>query len=156
MKDLYPSHVLHERTSLLSIRFPLCSLLEHRRSVVCSQTSSMATSESDKTQVKNDPRDQMPRYTKDIEGDITSARKLLEEYSKVPPDQVDAHIHSVVCSLSINFHVCHRSSLTVCSSLALLSATKPGKSTHTLASVGSASLTSPSPFTPSTPPCLLV
>ena len=57
----------------------------------------MATSENNDIQVKNDPRDNMPRYIKDIEEDITPARKLLEEYSKVPPDQVVGHIHAVVC-----------------------------------------------------------
>lgn len=56
----------------------------------------MATSDND-IEVKNDPRDSMPRYIKDIEEDITPARKLLEEYSKVPPDQVISHIHAVVC-----------------------------------------------------------
>lgn len=57
----------------------------------------MATSENNDIEVKNDPRDKMPRYIKDIEEDITPARKLLEEYSKVPPDQVVGHIHAVVC-----------------------------------------------------------
>ena len=57
----------------------------------------MTTSENNETEVQNDPRDNMARYSKEIEDDITSARKLLEEYSKVPPDQVIAHIHAVVC-----------------------------------------------------------
>ena len=48
-------------------------------------------------EVKNDPRDNIARYIKDIQEDITPARKLLEEYSKVPPDQVVGHIHAVVC-----------------------------------------------------------
>lgn len=112
----------------------------------------MATSESSNLQVKYDPRDQMIRYTKDIERDITPARKLLEDYSKIPPDQVNAHIDAVVRVLAI--HLC-LSSLTVCPSLGLLSATKPGIFTHTLASLGSASLTSRSPFTLSTSPSLL-
>lgn len=59
----------------------------------------MATPENNDIEVKNDPRDQIPRYSKDIEEDITPARKLLEQYSRVPPDQVIAHIHTVVCSL---------------------------------------------------------
>ena len=57
----------------------------------------MATSENKDIQVNNDPRDNILRYIKDIEGDITPARKLLEGYSKVPPDQVVGHIHAVVC-----------------------------------------------------------
>lgn len=55
----------------------------------------MATPENNDIEVKNDPRDQIPRYSKDIEEDITPARKLLEQYSRVPPDQVIAHIHTV-------------------------------------------------------------
>ncbi len=61
----------------------------------------MTTSENNETEVQNDPRDNMARYSKEIEDDITSARKLLEEYSKVPSDQVIAHIHAVVCLPSI-------------------------------------------------------
>ena len=69
----------------------------------------MATSgKNDSTQVENDPR-----YAKDIEGDITSARKLLEEYSKIPSDQVIAHIHAVVCFSSNYVLLLHISSLTV-------------------------------------------
>ena len=56
----------------------------------------MASSENNDTEVKNDPGDKIPRYSKDIEEDITPARKLLEEYSKIPPDQVIGHIHTVV------------------------------------------------------------
>lgn len=40
---------------------------------------------------KSDPR----RYSKDIVEDITQARKLLEEYSGIPPDRVLDHIHAV-------------------------------------------------------------
>ena len=57
----------------------------------------MATPENSDIEVKGDPRDRIPRYTEDIQEDITPARKLLEEYSKVPSDQVTAHIHAVVC-----------------------------------------------------------
>lgn len=57
----------------------------------------MATPENSDIEVKGDPRDRIPPYTEDIQEDITPARKLLEEYSKVPSDQVIAHIHAVVC-----------------------------------------------------------
>ena len=50
----------------------------------------MATSEDSDTQ-------SVLRYNEEIQEDITPAQKLLEEYSKVPPDQVVAHIHAVVC-----------------------------------------------------------
>ena len=63
----------------------------------------MTTSESSDIQVKNDPRNHMLRYTKDIERDITPARKLLEDYSKIPPDQVNAHIQAVVCHFSKSY-----------------------------------------------------
>ena len=57
----------------------------------------MASSENNDTEVKSDhPGDKISRYSKDIEEDITPARKLLEEYSKIPPDQVIGHIHAVV------------------------------------------------------------
>ena len=48
-------------------------------------------------EVKNDPRDDIARYNENIEQDITPARKLLEEYSKIPPERVIDHIHTVVC-----------------------------------------------------------
>lgn len=35
-------------------------------------------------------------YLQDLPADIGPARKLLEEYSRVPPDEVDNHIHRVV------------------------------------------------------------
>ena len=56
----------------------------------------MASSENSKTAVKNDPRDKVSRYNEEIEEDITQARKLLEGYSKIPPDEVIKHIHAVV------------------------------------------------------------
>ncbi|KAF6230584.1 hypothetical protein HO173_011121 [Letharia columbiana] len=55
----------------------------------------MATSENNDIKVRNDRRDPISRYSKDIEEDITPVRKLLEEYSKIPPEQVVAHIHAV-------------------------------------------------------------
>lgn len=57
----------------------------------------MPTPEISDTQSTNNPRGQIFRYDKDIQEDIAPARKLLEEYSNVPPDQVVAHIHAVVC-----------------------------------------------------------
>lgn len=67
--------------------------------MICSLSLAMATLEENDIPVENNPRNQMSRYSyaRDIEEDITPARKLLEEYSKVPPDQVIAHIHAVVC-----------------------------------------------------------
>lgn len=67
------------------------------KTVLCSPSSAMATSEENDIHVENNPRNQMSQYARDIEEDITPARILLEEYSKVPPDQVIAHIHAVVC-----------------------------------------------------------
>lgn len=56
----------------------------------------MATSENNDIKVRNDRRDPISRYSKDIDEDITPVRKLLEEYSKIPLKQVIAHIHAVV------------------------------------------------------------
>ncbi len=48
-----------------------------------------------------DPPDAQ-RYDQDLPEDITTARNLLERYSGVPPDQMEAHIHTVVCLSAIH------------------------------------------------------
>ena len=46
----------------------------------------------------------VPWYSKEIQEDLAPAQKLLEEYSRVPPDQVVAHIVAVVCSQGCMIH----------------------------------------------------
>ncbi|CAF9935016.1 MAG: hypothetical protein ALECFALPRED_006214 [Alectoria fallacina] len=55
----------------------------------------MATFDNSDMEDQKDPCDSIPRYNENIEEDIAPARTLLEEYSKIPPDQVIAHIHAV-------------------------------------------------------------
>ena len=118
----------------------------------------MTSSEISKTDIRNDPRDEISRYDEEIEGDITPARKLLEQYSKIPPDEVIKHIHAVVglqiavsqfsplpaqflysLLLQNSLPTLSHSMLTNPSPSLPLSARKPGKSTHTPASAASAS-----------------
>lgn len=38
----------------------------------------------------------MPNYQEDLPEDIAPFRGLLEEYSHIPPHEVDAHLHTIV------------------------------------------------------------
>lgn len=41
-------------------------------------------------------------YEPELPDDIHQARKLLENYSKIPASEVDSHLHKVVSLLSLS------------------------------------------------------
>jgi hypothetical protein len=66
-------------------------------------TSNMAQTDIPDAQRRIGSRDKdVPWYTDSIESRLgPSARKLLEEYSHIPADQVESHIYAIVSSLTL-------------------------------------------------------
>lgn len=49
------------------------------------------------TQVKTDRFSKdVPWYEKEVQHFSPAGRELLEKYSHIPPDEVDAHVHEIV------------------------------------------------------------
>ena len=47
------------------------------------------------------------RYQEELPDDISAARRILEHYSGIPAEAVEAHIHSVVCvNRPLNAYFC--------------------------------------------------